>query len=278
MSKGMLIDLTKCIGCRACQAACKQWNGLSAETTQNNGSMQNPPRFSANTWTLVTFNEVEYQDKFAWVFAKRQCMHCEHPACVSACTVGALKKSAEGPVVYDAEKCIGCRYCQYACPFQVPTCEWQNTLSLIRKCTMCADRQAEGLTPACAKTCPTGAIQFGERDDLLTEARARIAARADEYIDHIYGEYEVGGTSMMYLSAVPFVQLGFPELGNEPATQAAESIMQQTPTIAFGVAAVASGLYWILKRRQQQAGVKSAEAATAEVAAGEGAKQEGGKS
>jgi formate dehydrogenase iron-sulfur subunit len=276
----MLIDLTKCIGCRACQAACKQWHALPAETTRNSGSMQNPPWLSDQTWTVVTFNEVEYDDQFAWVFAKRQCMHCEHPACASACTVGALHKTADGPVTYDAAKCIGCRYCQYACPFGVPTFEWQATLGLIRKCDMCADRQAEGMVPACAKTCPTGAIAFGERENLLAEARARIAAQANAYIDHIYGEYEIGGTSVMYLSAVPFVQLGFPELGNEPVSHTAESIMQQTPTIALGVAAVASGLYWILKRRQQQATIAAATVdATADATVADAsAKQEGGKS
>ncbi len=179
MSKAMLMDLTKCIGCRACQTACKQWNELSAETTSNNGSYQNPPQFSDKTWAVVTFNEIEYQDKFAWIFAKRQCMHCEHPACVSACTVSALAKTAEGPVVYDADKCIGCRYCQYACPFGVPAFEWQETLGLIRKCTMCADRQAAGMEPSCAKTCPTGAILFGDREELLQEARDRIAANPD---------------------------------------------------------------------------------------------------
>jgi formate dehydrogenase iron-sulfur subunit len=263
----MLIDLTKCIGCRACQTACKQWHDLPAETTQNSGNFQNPPRFSDKTWTLVTFNEVEYEGKFAWVFAKRQCMHCEHPACASACTVGALHKTAAGPVTYDADKCIGCRYCQYACPFQVPAFEWENTLGLIRKCEMCTDRQAEGLEPSCAKACPIGAIRFGERDQLLQEAHTRIAAYPDQYIDHIYGEHEVGGTSMMYMSAVPFAQIGFPELGDHPVAQAAEQIMQQTPTIAFGVAAVASGLYWIMRRRQKLAAVKTDEVEVDEVAA-----------
>jgi formate dehydrogenase iron-sulfur subunit len=250
MSKGMLIDLTKCIGCRACQTACKQWHDLPAEVTENSGSYENPPRLSASTRTMVTFNEIEDQGKFAWVFAKRQCMHCEHPACASACTVGALHKTAAGPVTYDADKCIGCRYCQYACPFQVPTFQWQSTFGLISKCDMCADRQAEGMEPACAKTCPTGAITFGERDALLQEARARIAAHPEQYIHHIYGEHEVGGTSMLYMSAVPFIQLGFPELGDHPVAEAAERIMAQTPTIAIGVAAVASGLYWIMRRRQ----------------------------
>jgi formate dehydrogenase iron-sulfur subunit len=178
--------------------------------------------------------------------------------------VGALEKTAEGPVIYHADKCIGCRYCQYACPFGVPAFEWQETLGLIRKCTMCADRQAAGEKPLCAKTCPTGAIAFGERDDLLQEARDRIAAHPDDYIDHIYGETEVGGTSMMYMSAVPFADLGFPELGDTPVAQSAEAVMTQTPTIAIGVAAIASGLYWVVKRRQEREAAAAVEATEGE--------------
>ena len=119
---------------------------------------------SGKTLTTVTFNEVEHDGQFSWVFAKRQCMHCEHPGCASACTVGALRKTADGPVVYDASKCIGCRYCQYACPFDVPAYEWDEVLGLIGKCDFCVDRQAEGMEPACVKACPTEALIFGERD------------------------------------------------------------------------------------------------------------------
>jgi len=251
MSKGMLVDLSKCIGCRACQAACKQWKELPAETTHNHGSYQNPPTLSGQTWTLITFNEVEYNGKFNWVFAKRQCMHCEHPACASACTVGALHKTEDGPVTYDTSKCIGCRYCQYACPFDVPKFEWDQTLGLIGKCDFCADRQAEGLEPACAKACPTGALTFGDRQELLVEAKKRIALQPNKYVDHIYGEHEAGGTSYLYLSSVPFALLGFPAVGKEVIPRYAETVMRQTPTVALGVAAVASGLYWIIKRRQE---------------------------
>ncbi|MEA3336306.1 MAG: 4Fe-4S dicluster domain-containing protein [Chloroflexota bacterium] len=251
MTRAMLIDLNKCIGCRGCQAACKQWHDLPAEMTTNNGSYQNPPAFSDKTYTVVTFNEVEYDERFYWMFAKRQCMHCEHPGCASACTVGALQKTAEGPVVYDSSKCIGCRYCQYACPFGVPTFEWQETLGLIRKCDFCVDRTGDGMAPACAKACPTGAIQFGERDVLLAEAHHRIATQPHKYINHIYGEHEVGGTSMLYLSGVPFAALGFPKLGEQPVSEYAEKVMGQTPTVAVGVAAIAAGLWWVIKRREE---------------------------
>jgi formate dehydrogenase iron-sulfur subunit len=164
--------------------------------------------------------------------------------------VGALRKTADGPVVYDAEKCIGCRYCQYACPFDVPAYEWDEVLGLIGKCDFCVDRQSEGLEPACVKACPTNALIFGEREELLTMARQRIAADPTAYVDHIYGEHEVGGTSKLYLSGVPFAALGFPTLRNEPVSAYTEAIMRQTPVIAVTVAAGASALYWIIKRRQ----------------------------
>lgn len=252
MSRGILIDLTKCIGCRGCQVACKQWHNLPAEQTHNNGSYQNPPRTSGKTWTVVTFNEVEYNNNLQWIFAKRQCMHCEEPACVSTCTVGALQKSADGPVVYDSQKCIGCRYCQYACPFGVPKFEWEQTFGLIGKCDMCIDRQANHLEPACAKTCPTGAITFGERDELLLEAKTKVASHPEKYVNHIYGEHEVGGTSVLYIAAIPFALLGFPQLGTEPVSHYTEAVMKQTPTVALGMAAAATGLYWVLKRRQEK--------------------------
>jgi formate dehydrogenase iron-sulfur subunit len=246
----MLIDTTRCIGCRGCQAACKQWHDLPGETTTNTGSYQNPPWISGKTRTIVTFNELEQEGALTWTFAKRQCMHCEHPGCASACTVGALRKTADGPVVYDSSKCIGCRYCQYACPFDVPAYEWDEVLGLIGKCDFCVDRQAEGVEPACVKACPTEAITFGERDTLLAEAHRRIATDPTGYVDHVYGEHEVGGTSMLYLAGVPFAALGFPVLRNEPVSAYTETIMGKTPVIAVTVAAGASALYWIIKRRQ----------------------------
>lgn len=251
MSNAMLIDLTRCIGCRACQAACKQWNDLPAESTENWGSYENPPRRSAKTWTTVTFNEVDQDGQFAWVFAKRQCMHCEEPACASACIVGALRKTADGAVVYDDHKCIGCRYCMVACPFNVPTFEWDKPVPYIRKCTFCTDRLAAGMEPACAKACPTEAILFGEREALLQEAHTRIKANPAQYVNHVYGENEVGGTSILYLSAVPFEKLGFPKLGSEPISRYAEVAMLAVPPTLVGVAAAMGGVYWVIQRREK---------------------------
>ncbi len=249
MSKGVLYDATKCIGCRACQVACKQWNELPAEETINTGTYENPPQLSAYTFTKIRFTELEEDGKFRWVFAKLQCMHCEHPACAEACIVGALKKTPGGPVTYDEGKCIGCRYCMVACPFGIPNFEWDKPLPWIRKCTFCADRQAAGLKPACVTTCPTGALQFGEREELVAEARRRIAASPGEYVDHIYGEKEVGGTSWLYLSPVPFKELGFPNLGSEPVTVNAARAMGAVPPVLLGVAAIMTGIYWLTKRR-----------------------------
>ena len=251
MSKGVLYDTTRCIGCRACQVACKQWNELPAENTVNTGSLENPPHMTAYTFTKINFTELEDNGKFQLVFNKLQCMHCEHPACVEACIVGALEKRADGPVTYDEGKCIGCRYCQVACPFGIPNFEWDKPMPWIRKCTFCADRQGGGLKPACVTTCPTGALKFGERDDLIAEARERIGASPGKYVDHIYGEKEVGGTSWLYLSPVPFEKLGLPTLGSQPVTVNVERAMGAVPPVLLGVAAAMTGVYWLTKRRQR---------------------------
>jgi len=265
MSKAVLCDATKCIGCRACQVACKQWNELPAEATINRGTYENPPKLSAYTFTKIRFNEVGDNGKFHFVFTKTQCMHCEYPACVEACIVGALQKTANGPVIYDEGKCIGCRYCMVACPFGIPNFEWDSPLPWIRKCTFCADRQGAGLKPACVTTCPTGALEFDERDELIAEARRRIAAVPGKYVDHIYGEKELGGTSWMYLSPVPFEKLGFPTLGSEPVTINVERAMGAIPPVLLGVAAAMAGVYWVTKRGQKVSQAKDSDKEKEEV-------------
>ena len=251
MSIAVLYDATKCIGCRACQVACKQWNEMPGEITVNQGTYENPPQLSASTLTKIRFREIENSGKFHFVFNKIQCMHCEHPACAAACPVGALKKTPDGPVVYDDKICFGCRYCMVACPFGIPTFQWDKPLPWIRKCTFCMDRQSNGLRPACVSACSTGALKLGEREELIVEARERIAASPGKYVDHIYGEKEAGGTSWLYLSPVPFDKLGLPTLGSEPVTVDAERAMGAVPPVLLGVATIMSGIYWLVKRRER---------------------------
>jgi formate dehydrogenase iron-sulfur subunit len=291
MSKACLVDTTKCIGCRACDVACKAWNDLRAEKTKflaRGEGYENPPALSGKTYTRITFHElVDANGNFdRSVFVKRQCMHCEEPACVAACPVAALEKvngerESAGAVVYDGEKCMGCRYCMLACPFGVPKFEWDKRVPQIQKCTFCADRldgrvpvnarvndrplAGESLdrfrdgqrTPACAQACPTGAIEFGEREDLIAEGRRRIAERKNHrgswrYVDHIYGEKEVGGTSWLYLANVPFDRLGFrTDLGERPFPEYTSVSLNAVPPAVIGVAAILGGVYWVSNRRRE---------------------------
>ncbi len=241
---GMLIDVTRCTGCNSCALACKETNALPDPETV-------PIKLDSGAYSYVDEREAAiaaYQRQSQ--FVKRQCMHCVHPACASACTVGALHKTPAGPVVYDSHKCIGCRYCQYACPFGVPTFDWNNPLGLIHKCQMCVERLAQGEKPACVAACPAGAIQFGSRQELLNRAHAQIASNPGRYIDHVYGEHEAGGTSVLYLAGVPFASLGLPELGPEPISRYAEPVMRATPFVAATVASMAVALNWLMKRRE----------------------------
>lgn len=239
---GVLIDLTRCTGCESCVLACKAANDLADPDTPGKA-------LDCDNLTVVQTSVADTAaGEAATVYVKRQCMHCLHPACVSACTVGALRKSSRGPVVYDESKCIGCRYCQYACPFGVPAYDWDNPLGLISKCQLCTSRLNKGLRPACVSACPNGALRYGKRHELLAQARGQIASNPERYVAHVYGEHEAGGTSMLYLSPVPFAALGFPQLAEEPAPRYAEWVMQRTPVTALTVAALATALHWFTRQ------------------------------
>ena len=275
--KTTLIDITRCIGCRACQVACKQWNDREGEATELQDYMgfQNPATLSAKTLTLITFHEVP--DEAApgglhYLFTMRRCLHCLEPACASACPTTALASEPDGPVSYDADKCIGCRYCVWACPWGVPTAEWDSLAPKIQKCTHCADRsnqpvplslngmllgpdeiqqyQRDIATPACVKACPADCLRFGTRDDMLTEAHTRISGQPEKYVDHIYGEKEAGGTSVLYLSSVPFAKLGFPEVGDTPYPSLSSRALHAVPPAVLAVGALLGSVYGFLKRRK----------------------------
>lgn len=241
--KGLLIDITKCIGCGACREACREKNGNPESTDRE---------LSEHTFTVVkTVGEVNY---------RRMCMHCMDPACASACPVGALRKTALGPVTYDAGRCIGCRYCMVACPFGVPRYEWSKALPRVRKCTFCADRLAAGKGSACSEACPTGATLFGERDELIREARARLASEPGKYVDRIYGLEEVGGTCTLFLSPVPFEKLGMrTDLGKDPLPLYTFRVLSKIPHfVGFG-GVLLGGVWWITNRRNEVAAAERAE-------------------
>jgi formate dehydrogenase iron-sulfur subunit len=253
---GLLIDETRCTGCRGCQVACKQWNDLEGTETKNTGSYTNPPSLNADTWMMIDFKEVEVDGELKWSFLNRRCMHCEHPACVSACPVGALKKHDDGPVLWNEDRCIGCRYCMVACPFDVPTFTWDAGLAegtKIRKCNLCIDRISNGLEPACVKTCPTGALVFGGRDDMIALAEDRLASNPDKYHGNqgIYGLNQAGGTTVLYISHTPFEQMGLPTLGDEAPGHISETIMKSTPIVAVGWASILAGVWWVIGRRNK---------------------------
>jgi len=217
-SYSMLNDSTLCIGCRSCQSACKSYRGFRSEGNDKRYDM--PLDLNSKNHTLIKLYKGENESSFV----KLQCMHCNDPACVSACPVSALNKQSNGIVTYDKNKCIGCRYCMIACPFNVPTFEYDKAFPEIMKCDFCKELLASGKSPECARVCPTGAIIFGKRDEMLKEANRRIKNEPEKYINHIYGEKEVGGTSILYLSSVSFEKLGLQTFDSEPVPDMAESI------------------------------------------------------
>ncbi len=227
--KTFLFDATRCIDCRACMVACSVENKIPMNKTRI---------WVAGVGLIGEFPSLE---RASMVY---HCMHCNEPDCLSACPVGAYSKRPDGPVLYDPKKCIGCRYCMNACPFGVPHFDYDKGLidgAFIDKCTMCTQRIDVGLQPACVATCPTGALMFGERDELLKYAHDRLTAQPARYINHVYGETENGGTSYLILSHVPFNELGLPPLTSTPVKDVSEAVMGVTIPFALGWGAVLTG-------------------------------------
>ncbi|MBI4716181.1 MAG: 4Fe-4S dicluster domain-containing protein [Planctomycetes bacterium] len=228
---GVLVDVTKCNGCRRCEAACRAANGfdaLSEESLKDRSVLAQLRQPGAADYTVV--NEITAALPAAEgrsVYVKRNCLHCVDPACVSACLVGALRKQPQGAVTYDAAKCMGCRYCMVVCPFQMPAYEYENVLTpQVRKCGFCTG-QAQATNddaPACVRACPKECLTYARRSELLHRAHTRITEQPESYVDHVYGEHEVGGTSWLYLSGVPFDLLGFPTLGTAAPPRLSEAV------------------------------------------------------
>jgi formate dehydrogenase iron-sulfur subunit len=217
----LLFDATLCVGCLECEGACKRYHRLPEEKAED---------LSGNTFTLI--KRYASEDGSEAGLRKYQCMHCVEPACTASCPVGALHKLAEGPVVYDAYKCFGCRYCMQACAFGIPRYDWSLPYPLIRKYDLCAQRENG---PACAEACPKGALIFGKRGELLKIAKLRISVNPGKYFeDRVYGEFEGGGTSMLILSAVPFNKIGLPPLDIIPLPNHTQWALKIVPGIFLG--------------------------------------------
>ncbi|MBD3222499.1 4Fe-4S dicluster domain-containing protein [bacterium] len=225
---GVLCDFTLCIGCRSCEYACSEAHDLPhgdfTDYSAEDAVLESYRRPTPDDLTVINrFSPAKGHDEP--FHAKYNCLHCDHPVCVSACIVGALEKNARGPVTYDAWKCIGCRYCIQACPFQIPTYEYDDALTpKVVKCDLCQDRTLEGGIPACVDICPQETMVFGRRSDLIKLAHERITVHPERYVDHVYGEHEVGGTSWLYLADRSFQDLTLPEVPDESPAVTTERI------------------------------------------------------
>ncbi|HEX7831387.1 MAG TPA: hydrogenase 2 operon protein HybA [Thermoanaerobaculia bacterium] len=245
---GLLYDTTVCIGCKACVAACTTANGLDPDTELSGGIWQMPTDLNSQTKNIIQL--YRSPDGAESSFMKRQCMQCVDPACASACPFSALSKGEYGIVEWAGDRCIGCRFCEISCPFDVPRFEWAKFNPKIVKCELCRHRLPDGLQPACTEVCPVGAVVFGTRADLLKEAHRRLEANPGKYYQNrVYGEHDLGGTQVIYLSHVPFAKLGLPEVGNESRAHYGEKVHgvlyqgMVVPTVVY------AGLAFLMRRR-----------------------------
>jgi len=256
---GVLVDLTRCIGCRSCEAACNKEQNLPApdrpfddktifDETFHDGKQKRRPDEKA--YTVV--NRYETQGSVQPVYRKVQCNHCSEPACLSSCFVNAYTKTPEGAVVYNPAVCVGCRNCMVACPFNIPGYSYSSAFDpVVKKCIFCHDtRLKKGLPPACVEICPQEALTFGKRKDLIKMAHQRIQTHPGRYVDHLYGEKELGGTSWMYLSAVPFDEVGFdPNPGYEPIINNVKDFLSTVPMVLAIWPAMFTGFHLLARKK-----------------------------
>lgn len=248
---GVLVDTTKCLGCRTCEAKCAEIHNLPIPDVHDTSIWDNHRTTTAEQLTIVN----RYESEKGEIFAKRQCMHCNHPSCVSACIVGALSKEENGSVVWDTDKCIGCRYCMVACPFQIPSFEFGEAFRPnIIKCDFCFSRTQNGRLPACVDICPVEALTYGPRTELIKVAKERIRRAPEKYVHYVYGEFEAGGTSWMYLANTDFASMGFPNVGTHPMPGTSESIQHGIfayfipPVLLY---AMLGGVMWVTRHRKE---------------------------
>jgi Fe-S-cluster-containing dehydrogenase component len=275
---GILYDSTLCIGCQACMVGCKRANNMEPDPADDNPTWDNPRDLSARTLTIIQKYEEgsgrqRNQETDGFAFIKLQCMHCAHPACVSACPVSAMTKDPQtGIVTYNKKACIGCRYCQVACPYNIPKFEWHKPLPQIVKCELCQHLIAQGGISACCASCPTGASLFGPVELLRQEAHRRllltpgqdyeyplhdirgnrtVVQPAAHYQDHLFGEKEVGGSQVMMLAAVDFQKLGMPQLPEESYAGMTENIQHTLYRGMFLPIALLGGLVYFVKKNAE---------------------------
>jgi formate dehydrogenase iron-sulfur subunit len=246
---GVLVDTTLCIGCRSCEAACSEANHLPEPVMFGDEAVFAKPRTtSASTYTVVN-RYANPKDASTPRFIKTQCLHCVQPACASACPANALRKTADGPVTYDAGRCLGCRYCMVACPFEIPKFQYERVVPTVQKCSFCSSRQRQGKPPACVEACPAGTLTFGKRRDLLETARTRIYQKPDQYVHQVYGEQEAGGTSWLYISDVPFDKLGLrTHVGTTAYPELTRSALSVVPLVVMMAPPFLMGLHEFSRR------------------------------
>jgi Fe-S-cluster-containing dehydrogenase component len=269
---GMLFDSTLCVGCRACQSACKVSNKLPTNSVPAAGGVYDAPS-DLNGTTKNVIKALD-SEKAGRQYMKQQCMHCVDPSCVSVCMMGALHKEGEGKrlldfekkngsgiVLYDKGLCVGCRYCQIGCAFNVPRFEWFDTFPLIVKCELCRHRGDPKKTgplavanPACCDACPRQAVIFGKREELLATAKARIAADPKRYNEKVFGETDGGGTQVLYLTAagVGFQELGLPSLPTESSAQFSESVSHAPYLKGITPVALYAAMAFVISRNKKQ--------------------------
>jgi Fe-S-cluster-containing dehydrogenase component len=255
---GVLVDTTACIGCRRCEWACKEWNKLPNQKSlrdyeQDQTVFAKTRRTHADVYTVVNRFE-NPRDPSRPIYVKKQCMHCYEPGCASSCFVKAFTKQSVGAVTYDASLCVGCRYCMAACPFDIPAYQYYNPFTPeVTKCTFCFDRiTKEGGVPACVGICPVETMTFGKRTDLIDLAHKKIRDNPSRYVNHVYGEGEVGGTSWLYLSSIPFNMIGFRmDLGTVPIPTLSKPFLSLVSPVFIVIPALAMGFYSFKKRRDK---------------------------